>query len=42
MVSRVDTRYMIGFGFLALSSSLFFMTRHLYDGIDFRTASCSG
>jgi DHA2 family multidrug resistance protein len=38
MVSRVDTRYMIGFGFLALSSALFFMTRHLYSGIDFRTA----
>ena len=38
MVSRVDARYMIGFGFLALSSALFFMTRHLYGGIDFRTA----
>jgi DHA2 family multidrug resistance protein len=38
MVSRVDARYMIGFGFLMLSSSLFFMTGHLYNGIDFRTA----
>jgi DHA2 family multidrug resistance protein len=38
MVSRVDARYMIGFGFLALSGALFFMTRHLYGGIDFRTA----
>ncbi|HVV52077.1 MAG TPA: DHA2 family efflux MFS transporter permease subunit [Polyangia bacterium] len=38
MVSRVDNRYMIGFGFLALSASLFYMTSHLYNGIDFRTA----
>jgi DHA2 family multidrug resistance protein len=38
MVSRVDTRYMIGFGFLALSSALFFMTKRIYGGIDFKTA----
>jgi DHA2 family multidrug resistance protein len=38
LVSRVDARYMIGFGFLMLSGSLFYMTRHLYTGIDFRTA----
>jgi len=38
LVSRVDNRYMIGFGFFALSMSLFFMTSHIYNGIDFRTA----
>jgi DHA2 family multidrug resistance protein len=38
LVSRVDARYMIGFGFVALSASLFYMNRHLYGGIDFRTA----
>jgi MFS transporter, DHA2 family, multidrug resistance protein len=38
LVSRIDSRYMIGFGFLMLSASLFYMTRHLYTGIDFRTA----
>jgi MFS transporter, DHA2 family, multidrug resistance protein len=38
LVSRVDARYLIGFGFVMLSGSLFYMTRHLYTGIDFRTA----
>jgi DHA2 family multidrug resistance protein len=38
LVSRVDNRYMIGFGFFALSMSLFFMTTRIYNGIDFRTA----
>jgi MFS transporter, DHA2 family, multidrug resistance protein len=38
LVSRVDARYLIGFGFIMLSASLFYMTRHLYGGIDFRTA----
>jgi DHA2 family multidrug resistance protein len=38
MVSRVDPRKMIAFGFVALSLSLFYMTSHLYTGIDFTTA----
>src|SRR6185437_2700338 len=38
LVSRVDNRYMIGFGFFALSMSLFFMTSHIYNCIYFRTA----
>jgi MFS transporter, DHA2 family, multidrug resistance protein len=38
LVSRVDSRLMIGFGFVMLSGSLFYMTHRLYDGIDFRTA----
>ncbi|HVY41068.1 MAG TPA: DHA2 family efflux MFS transporter permease subunit [Polyangia bacterium] len=38
LVSRVDARYLIGFGFVMLSGSLFYMTDHLYLGIDFRTA----
>ncbi len=38
LVSRVDARYMIGFGFIMLSASLFYMTGHLYEGIDFKTA----
>jgi MFS transporter, DHA2 family, multidrug resistance protein len=38
LVSRVDARYLIAFGFLALSASLFYMTGHLYEGMDFRTA----
>ena len=37
-MSRVDARYLIGFGFVMLSGSLFYMTSHLYEGIDFRTA----
>jgi DHA2 family multidrug resistance protein len=38
MIGKVDPRYMIGFGFLVLSASLFYMTTHLYQGIDFRQA----
>ncbi len=38
LVSRVDARYMIGFGFLAMTLALFYMTGHLYEGMDFRTA----
>jgi DHA2 family multidrug resistance protein len=38
LVSRVDARLLIGFGFVVLSSSLFFITTHLYQGIDFTTA----
>ncbi len=38
MVSRVDARYMIGFGFVAMAAALFYMTGHLYEGMDFRTA----
>ncbi len=38
LVSRVDPRYLIAFGFSVLSLSLFYMTTHLYPGIDFRTA----
>jgi DHA2 family multidrug resistance protein len=38
MVSRVDTRLMIGTGFTILSASMFFMTAHLSTGMDFRTA----
>jgi DHA2 family multidrug resistance protein len=38
MVSRVDARKMIAFGFLVLSASMFYMTTHLYEGIDFAMA----
>ncbi len=38
MVSRVDVRFMIATGFSILSMSLFYMTSHLYMGMDFRTA----
>jgi DHA2 family multidrug resistance protein len=38
LVSRVDPRYLIGFGFIVMSASLFYMTSHLYPGIDFKTA----
>ena len=34
----VDARALIAFGFVSLSLSLFYMTRHLYVGIDFPTA----
>ena len=34
----MNPRILIGFGFATLSASLFYMTRHLYPGIDFRTA----
>jgi DHA2 family multidrug resistance protein len=38
LVSKVDARWLIGFGFTILSVSLFYMTAHLYTGIDFGTA----
>jgi MFS transporter, DHA2 family, multidrug resistance protein len=38
LVSRVDPRKLIAFGFITLSASLFYMTKHLHQGIDFRTA----
>ncbi|HUB07293.1 MAG TPA: DHA2 family efflux MFS transporter permease subunit [Myxococcales bacterium] len=38
LTGRVDLRFLIAFGFGVLSISLFYMTRHLYLGIDFRTA----
>src|SRR5450432_503341 len=36
--ARVAARYMIGFGFVAMAAALFYMTGHLYEGMDFRTA----
>jgi DHA2 family multidrug resistance protein len=38
MVSRVDPRYLVAFGFLILSASMFYMASHLYQGIDFKHA----
>ena len=38
-VSKVDSRWMVAFGFSCLSAALFYMTHHLYDGIDFKTAA---
>jgi DHA2 family multidrug resistance protein len=38
LTSRVNPRILIGFGFATMSASLFYMTRQLYPGIDFRTA----
>ncbi|HEY4157405.1 MAG TPA: DHA2 family efflux MFS transporter permease subunit, partial [Polyangiaceae bacterium] len=38
LVSKVDPRYLIAFGFFLLSMSLFYMTTHLYQGIDFKHA----
>jgi DHA2 family multidrug resistance protein len=38
LVSRVDTRLLIGFGFAVLAVSMLYMARNLYPGIDFRTA----
>jgi DHA2 family multidrug resistance protein len=39
LVSRVDARYLIAFGFACLSLSLLYMTRHMYQGMDFKTAT---
>jgi DHA2 family multidrug resistance protein len=39
LVSKVDARWLIAFGFLVLSLSLFHMVHTLYPGIDFRTAT---
>ena len=38
LVSKADVRYLIAFGFTVLSASMFYMTTHLYQGIDFKTA----
>ncbi len=38
LVSRYDPRYLITFGFVVLSASLFHMAHTLYPGIDFSTA----
>ncbi len=38
MIGKVDPRRMIAFGFTVLAASLFYMTSHLYGGMDFRTA----
>ncbi|BDG03544.1 DHA2 family efflux MFS transporter permease subunit [Anaeromyxobacter oryzae] len=38
LVSKVDARWLIAFGFAVLSAALFHMTYTLYPGIDFRTA----
>jgi DHA2 family multidrug resistance protein len=38
LVSHVDVRKLIALGFIILSLSLFYMTSHLYQGIDFKTA----
>jgi DHA2 family multidrug resistance protein len=38
LVSKTDPRYLIAFGFTVLSASMFFMTTHLYQGIDFKMA----
>jgi DHA2 family multidrug resistance protein len=39
LVAKVDARWLIAFGFLVLSLSLFHMVHTLYPGIDFRTAT---
>jgi DHA2 family multidrug resistance protein len=38
LVSRMDARYLIAFGFAVLSAALFHVVRTLYPGIDFGTA----
>jgi DHA2 family multidrug resistance protein len=38
LISKVDARYLIAFGFLVLSAALLHMAHTLYPGIDFRTA----
>lgn len=37
LVSRIDPRRMIAFGFTVISLSMFYMVHHLYAGIDFPT-----
>jgi DHA2 family multidrug resistance protein len=39
LVSRVDPRMMMGFGFATTAGALYFMATHLNTGIDFGTAS---
>src|SRR5437762_7662621 len=38
LISKVDARYLIAFGFLVVSLSLFHMAHTIYPGMDFRTA----
>jgi len=38
LVSRVDPRYLVAFGFFILSASMFYMASHLYQQIDFKHA----
>jgi len=38
LVSKVDARWLIAFGFAVISASLFHMAHSLYPGIDFRSA----
>jgi DHA2 family multidrug resistance protein len=38
LISKVDARYLIAFGFLVVSISLFHMAHTIYPGMDFRTA----
>jgi DHA2 family multidrug resistance protein len=38
MVSKIDPRWLLAFGFTVLAVSLLFMRTHLYPEIDFRTA----
>jgi DHA2 family multidrug resistance protein len=38
LVSKVDARYLIAFGFAALSVALYHMARTIYPGMDFQTA----
>jgi DHA2 family multidrug resistance protein len=38
LINRVDARVLVGFGFVVLSVSMFYMAKHLHTGIDFRTA----
>ncbi|WP_242395688.1 DHA2 family efflux MFS transporter permease subunit [Anaeromyxobacter oryzisoli] len=38
LVSRHDARWLIAFGFIVISLSMFHMVKTLYPGIDFRTA----
>jgi DHA2 family multidrug resistance protein len=39
LVSRVDARWLVAFGFTALSIAMFYMAHHLYADIDFATAA---
>jgi DHA2 family multidrug resistance protein len=38
LINRVDTRLLVGFGFVVLSASMFYMAKHLHPLIDFREA----
>jgi DHA2 family multidrug resistance protein len=38
LIGKVDTRYLIAFGFFVLSASMWHMAHTLYPGIDFKTA----